>query len=234
MQVTLEHIEEVAKNIWTLWFRPDRPVYFVAGQFTQVHLTLSQPDSRGTKHWFTISSSPTEELIGLTTKFSPNDGSRFKQTFKQLKPGAQLVLAEPMGDFVLPKDKSIPLLFVAGGMGITPFRSSIKWLTDIKEKRNIHLLYSVREAEELAFVNVVTNYDMKFTPIVTEPQTSWQGETGKLTAERILQFVSPDPRTLIYVAGPEPMVEMLVDDLSSLGIPKYRLVTDYFPGYEAI
>jgi ferredoxin-NADP reductase len=199
-----------------------------------VHLPLLKPDVRGTKHWFTISSSPTEELIGLTTKFTPDEGSAFKQALRDLKPGAELTLADPMGDFVLPKDQSIPLLFVAGGIGVTPYRSIIKWLADVNEKRDIHLLYSVRHAREIAFPDLFQSYDMKFTSVITEPDPEWQGETGLLTAERILQFVGPDPRSLIYMAGPEPMVEAFVEELKSHGIPGHRLVTDYFPGYTSV
>ncbi len=235
MRVTLEQIEEVAQNIRTFWFRPDKSVYYTAGQFTQVHLPIDQPDARGSKHWFTISSSPTEKLIGLTTKFMPGDGSAFKHALRGLQPGDELILAEPMGDFVLPKDQTIPLLFVAGGIGVTPFRSIVKWLTDVHEERDVHLVYSVRNSKELAFRDLFTDYGLKkFTPIVTEPEKDWQGETGVLTAKRIQQFLGPDPRTLIYVAGPEPMVETFVDDLQTLGLPKHRLVTDYFPGYTKI
>jgi glycine betaine catabolism B len=234
MRATLEYIEDVAHNIRTFWFRPDKPAYHTAGQFTQVHLPLLKPDARGTKHWFTISSSPTEELIGLTTKFTPSEGSAFKQALRDLKPGAELTLADPMGDFVLPRDPSIPLLFVAGGIGVTPYRSMIRWLSDMNEKRDIHLLYSVRHPQEIAFPDLFQGYDMKFTSVVTEPDASWQGETGFLTPERIRQFIHPDPRTLVYLAGPEPMVEAFVDELKRQGLPGHRLVTDYFPGYETV
>jgi ferredoxin-NADP reductase len=231
MRVTLEHIEEVAYSIRTFWFRPDQPVDFVAGQFTQVHLPLLKPDVRGTKHWFTISSSPTEELIGLTTKFTAREGSAFKQALQALKPGSELTLADPMGDFVLPKDSSIPLLFVAGGIGVTPYRSMIKWLHDREEKRDIHLLYSVRDARELAFSGLFTKYGLKVTPVVTEPHSSWNGDTGLLSAKQISGHIGSDQRTLIYIAGPEPMVETFAKDLRQLGVPQHRLVTDYFPGY---
>lgn len=232
--MTLEYIEDVAKHIKTFWFRPDKPARYVAGQFTQIQLPLAHPDERGVRHWFTLSSSPTEELIGITTKFAAGKGSTFKHALQDFKPGDELDLIEPIGDFVLPKDKTIPLLFVAGGIGVTPMRSMIKWLTDVHEKREIQLLYSVRGHEELAFTDLFKSYDMQFTPIVTEPDDQWAGETGMLSAERILKHAGSDPRTLIYVSGPEPMVERFVEDFKSLGVPSHRLVTDYFPGYRGI
>lgn len=231
MRVKLEHIEDVAHTVRTFWFRPDQPVDYTAGQFTQVHLPLLKPDIRGTKHWFTISSSPTEELIGLTTKFTAKEGSEFKKALQALKPGAELALADPMGDFVLPKDPSIPLLFVAGGIGVTPYRSMIKWLHDMGQRRDIHLLYSVRDARELAFSDLFTEYGLRLSPVVTEPHASWDGATGLLSAGQIFEHIGSDQRTLVYVAGPEPMVETFVKELQQLGVPQHRLVTDYFPGY---
>jgi ferredoxin-NADP reductase len=233
--VTLEHIEDVAQYIQTFWFRPETPMRFVAGQFTQIDLPVPEPDVRGTKHWFTISSSPTEELIGLTTKFTPGQGSAFKSALEQLKPGATLSLAEPMGDFVLPRDHTIPLLFVAGGIGVTPYRSMIKWLSDTPgEKRDITLLYSARSGAELAFTDLFTGYDLNYLPMVTEPDAAWPGATGKLTPEGVHKHVKPDERTLVYMAGPEPMVEMFFAELQRLGVPGHRLVMDYFPGYHSI
>ncbi len=234
MKVKLERVEDVAKNIRMFWFRPPEPVDFVAGQFTQVYLPVDKLDERGNRHWFTISSSPTEELIGLTTKFAPNHGSAFKAALEKFQPGDELTLSHPLGDFVLPKDKSIPLLFVAGGIGITPFRSMVKWLTDVSQQRDIHLVYSVRTKEELAFTDIFGAYDMEFTPVVTEPDPDWQGKTGVLTAERIKGFMEDDPGQLVYTAGPEPMVEAFVDGLQKLGVSDKRLVTDYFPGYDAV
>ena len=154
MQVTFDHAEDIALHIKTFWFKPDKPVRYVAGQFTEIRLPIANPDERGDKHWFTLSSSPTEPLLGITTKFTPKHGSAFKRALAALKPGTHLALAEPMGDFVLPLDTSIPLVFVAAGMGITPVRSMIKWLHDSGQKRSIHLIYKVPTTRELAFSNL--------------------------------------------------------------------------------
>lgn len=234
MHVTLERVEDKALHIKMFWFRPEKPVEYISGQFTQMQLPLDHPDTRGSKHWFTISSSPTEAMIAITTKFAPNHGSTFKHALEKLKPGAKLNLADPMGDFVLPKNKSMPLLFVAGGIGITPYRSIIKWLVDTGERRDIHLVYGVRDKRELAFLDLFKQYDMKFTPIVTEPDSGWKGEKGLLSAKRILELAGEKSNRLIYISGPEPMVEKFVDDLDKLNVPKSRLVTDYFPGYTQV
>src|SRR3989344_7668 len=142
MVFTLVRIHQENYNVTTFWFKPERPLAYTAGQFIEMYLPHDNPDERGIKHWFTLSSSPTEELVSITTKLAGAKSSSFKKTLFALRPGVEIKIVEPMGDFVLPKDIGIPLIFVAGGMGITPFRSIIKWLSDRNEKRDITLLYA--------------------------------------------------------------------------------------------
>jgi glycine betaine catabolism B len=234
MNVTLDHVEDIATNIKTFWFKPERPVHYMAGQFTEMYLPHPNADERGEKHFFTLSSSPTEPLLSITTKFAVDRSSTFKQTLRELKPGTPLRLADPMGDFVLPKDKATPLLFVAGGIGITPMRSMIKYLFDSKEQRNVTLLYGVNRPDELAFTHLFEEYDLKFNPIVKEPSTDWQGEVGALTPERILEALGDSQNSLIYLSGPEPMVEAFDKAVKASGVNKHRIVTDFFPGYAGV
>jgi ferredoxin-NADP reductase len=232
MNVVFERTEEIAHNIKTFWFKPEQSVRYLAGQFTEIYLSHDNPDERGTKRWFTLSSSPTERLLSITTKFASHQGSSFKQCLAQLKRGTRLRLAEPMGDFVLPKDKSIPLVFVAGGMGITPMGSMVKWLLDSGEKRKIHLIYVVTEEDELAFVSLFQEYKLEFTPLVKNPDASYRGQTGSLSVDRILELARDDGKSLVYLSGPEPMIETFFKGLRAKGIANERLVTDYFPGYQ--
>ena len=232
MNAVFDHAEDVAHNIRSFWFQPEKPVRYTAGQFTEIYLPHENADARGIKRWFTLSSSPTDEMVSITTKFASHQGSTFKQHLAKLEPGTPLKLADPMGDFVLPKDKTIPLVFVAGGMGITPMYSMIKWLNDTGEKRNIHLIYAVTEEDEMAFVPLFKEYGLKFTPVVKQPVGEYQGETGSINVDRILQIAPGDDRTMYYLSGPEPMVEAFFKEFPSKGVPEDRLVTDYFPGYQ--
>lgn len=232
MNVTFKGSEDTAHNIRTFRFKPEVPVRYTAGQFTEIHIPHANPDDRGIKRWFTLSSSPTEELLSITTKFASHQGSTFKRALSQLKPGTQLKLADPMGDFVLPKDKTIPLVFVAGGMGITPMRSMVKYLHDTQEQRDIHLIYAVTEEDELAFVPLFKAYNLKFTPVVKTPPPDYSGQTGSLSVDRILELAPDNGRSLIYLSGPEPMIEAFFKEFPSKGVSADRLVTDYFPGYK--
>lgn len=232
MKATLDHIEDTATNIKTFWLKPEGAVHYTAGQFTELYLPHEHADERGQKHWFTLSSSPTEPLLAVTTKFAVDRSSTFKQEMLKLKPGTELMLAEPMGDFVLPKDTGIPLLFVAGGIGVTPMRSMVKYLTDRNEQRDIQLLYAVSHDDELAFRDLFDSYSMRNRSYVAhEASPDWTGEVGSVTTERILQAIDGSKDMLIYLAGPEPMVETFDKGLKAAGVNKHRIVTDFFPGY---
>lgn len=234
MRAKLDHTEPVAKNIISFYWKPERPLKWTAGQFIELILPVEKPDARGRKHWFTISASPSEEMPAITTKFPADDQqvSTFKQTLRQLKPGDEVLMSDPMGDFVLPKDKTTPLIFIAGGIGITPMRSMIKWLTDNHEQRPIKLLYAANSQEEVAFSDIFKTSGLPVTYILTQPSAGWTGETGRLTADKILQLAPDQPHQLYFISGPEPMVESLYKDLHAAGINKQRLVGDYFPNYD--
>lgn len=233
MIVTLKHTHKENHNIQTFWFKPQKPLEYTAGQFIEMYLPHDNPDERGIKHWFTLSSGPTDELISITTRFAGSKSSSFKKTLFGLKPGTELKFVEPMGDFVLPKDSKIPLVFVAGGMGITPFHSIIKWLTDSLEKRDITLLYAANSSRDFIFIDLFKSYGLKLIQMVSNADKNWQGETGHLSATNILKLANGSSNKLIYVSGPEPMVETLEKDLYTHGVNKEQLVLDFFPGYRS-
>ncbi len=231
MRVAFDHKEEVAKNMYTLWFRPQKPVRYIAGQFTEIRLAHEEADARGEKRWFTLSSSPTEELVSITTRLDPHQPSTFKQALFSLNPGTELTFAEPMGDFVLPQKKDIPIIFIAGGIGVTPMRSMIKWLVDNGERRQIKLFYAANSLEDVAFCELFESAPIDFEIILSNPPTSWSGRTGRLTSDVIIDLPGVKENALVYVSGPEPMVEDLYKGLRAKGVAEHRLVMDYFPGY---
>lgn len=234
MKVTLDHTEDVAKNIRTFWFKPPKPVRYTAGQFIEMTLPHANPDERGIKHWFTLSSSPSEKLISITTKHAVERVSTFKQVLFGLEPGAEITISEPMGDFVLPKDIARPLVFVAGGIGITPMRSMIKWLVDNQEHRTIQLIYAANALEEVAFRDLLNDYGCPTDIILSDPPKNWQGLSGHLDSAKILELAPDVDNKLYYLSGPEPMVEALEKDLVLSGVDKRRIVGDFFPGYPPV
>lgn len=224
MKVKFTGKEPQAKNIESFYFEPAKKPHYTAGQFIELYLPHENKDDRGIKRWFTLSSSPTEDLLAITTNFTEPGGSTFKNILKNLNEGDELDMASPMGDFVLPKDSSIPLVFVAGGIGCTPFRSIIKFLTDDNEKRDITLIYSAKTASKVAFKELFNDYLGKnFKEIIGE----------QLTAESVKKLGNISDKHYVYVSGPEPMVEVLEKDLKKSGVNKKHLYTDFFPNYPA-
>jgi ferredoxin-NADP reductase len=234
MKVVFDHAEDEAANIRTFYFRPEQPVLYTAGQYTELTIPHPHPDQRGIRHWFTLSSSPTDDLLTITTKFAADKGSSFKRALRKLQPGTELHVATPMGDFVLPKLVQTPLIFVAGGIGITPFHSILSWLAATRETRPIKLLYGVRSEDEIIFQETFDKAGRRATIMVSEPTAAWGGERGHLSAELILGLEKPAEDTLIYVSGPEPMVQALANDLHKAGIKKHQIVSDEFPNYPGV
>jgi ferredoxin-NADP reductase len=232
MKVTLDHTQLEAANITTFWFKPEKTIDYTAGQFIELTLKHEHPDDRGQKRWFTLSSAPGQPLVSITTKLS-DPGSSFKQALRKLLPGDSLVMSEAMGDFVLPKFINQPLIMVAGGIGITPFHSIFEWLAEHQERRAIRFIYGVKNEDEIIFQDTLHRAGIHATMIVSQPSETWGGERGDLSAKIILGLTEITDDTLIYLAGPEPMVEHLEKDLKNSGIKQHQLVTDHFPGYPA-
>ena len=223
MKITYTRSEQTAKNIITFLFSPSQKLKYLPGQFIEINLPHSNPDKLGTKRWFTLSSSPTEDLISITTKRSV-PSSTFKSTLLKLEPNQEISISDPMGDFVLPKDTTIPLVFVAGGIGVTPYRSMIKHLIDSKIPRDITLLYAANDSSEFAFLDIFSEYGTKIIKLIAQP----------LSAKTIIDLTSPSHNHRIYISGPEPIVECIVEQFKQTSISEDQLVTDYFPGYSKI
>lgn len=231
MRATFDHSQDEASHITTFFFKPERPLRYTAGQYIELTLAHAQPDKRGAKRWFTLSSAPGQDLVSITTKFAVTGGSTFKNALHDLIPGTEVLMSDPMGDFVLPKLIQTPLIFVAGGIGVTPFHSMLSWLVDTGEKRPIKFVYGVKTEDEIAFQPTFDKADQHVTIVVSDPTSAWGGQRGELNAELILGLEKPSPDTLMYLSGPEPMIESLQNDLRRRDIADDHIIGDFFPGY---
>lgn len=231
MQAFFVSSEPVAADITTFWFRPEERFEYLAGQITDVRLPHDHMDDRGDTRWFTLSSAPTEPLLGISMRF-PEPGSSYKRALRRLRPGEPVYFSEPIGDFVVPKNPAIPLLFVAGGIGIAGIRSLVKQLTDTGQQRRVELLYGVRTEDELAYTDLFASYAMPQTILVSQPGTRWHGQTGHINAGHILAALHKEPDLLVYLTGPKRMIVALLGELKQAGVPDYQLVIDYYPGYD--
>ncbi|MEO8105041.1 MAG: FAD-dependent oxidoreductase [Candidatus Saccharibacteria bacterium] len=231
MRITFDHAEAETASIETFFFRASRPLRYEAGQFIELTLPHANPDSRGTSRWFTLSSAPSQDLLSVTTRLKENGGSSFKAALRALTPGTELMMSEAMGDFVLPRRIATPLLFVAGGIGITPVHSILQWLIATDEQRPIHVIYGVRREDDIAFLDTFQTAKQFTTIVVSQPSAAWGGERGPINAAMIIGLHQPTDDTLVYVSGPAPMTESLASDLLAAGLRPGQVVRDSFLGY---
>ncbi len=213
-------------TIKTFKFIPERPVDYIAGQFIEVTLAHSDSDGKGIRRWFTLSSSPTEPEIAITVKFDSTVSS-FKQALQRMKSGDTIHISDPLGDFVLPLDDSLPVVWIAGGIGITPFHSMATWLKDTNSKREITLFHSIRNQAEAIFADTMKRAGID-EHYLTNTST---GEAARLSAKGIVNTLVDPSAAYYYASGPEQMVENLADGLQTNGIDRQRIITDVFLGY---
>ena len=227
--------ELVAKDTYALWFEPLKPIKFIAGQFLEWTLVHPKNDSRGVRRFFTIASSPTEKFLRLITKTNPKP-STYKQALLNMNTGDEIVASSLEGEFVLP-DKENKFVFIAGGVGITPFLSFIKYLVDKNIHKDMVLMYANKTVEEIAFKDefkAAKQVGLKTIYVVSEnAPKDWTGRTGFITADMITQDIPDYKGRMFFISGPEPMVMAFEKMLAQMGLPKNRTRRDYFPGYQA-
>lgn len=218
-------------------FNPMQKLDYEPGQYMEWTLGHDNPDSRGNRRYFTLASSPTEKDLRIGVKFYPN-GSTYKKAMLSMNEHTPVVAGQLSGDFVLPKDTSQKLVFIAGGIGITPYRSMIKYLIDKNEPRDAVLLYSETKKENLAYTELFdqAKKHIGLKPVYTLTDLdslphSWIGKTGFVSGEMIKSEIPDYNQRLFYISGPHPMVKALQESLAGIGVPNNQIKIDFFPGY---
>jgi ferredoxin-NADP reductase len=226
MKLKLVDTYQETKDVKSFIFEPEQSISWEAGQFLYYTLPHTKEDDRNDKRWFTNSAAPSEKHVMITTRLSTDHGSSFKKALNNLKVGDEVEAEAPEGDFTL-DDPSKNYIFIAGGIGITPFRSILVEADSKSQKLKVHLLYANRtddipfrqELDSLAAKNPGLKIDY-----IIDPE--------KIDEEKMKAAIAKDEDPIIYVSGPEPMVESLNDDLKKLGVMEDHLKTDYFPNYK--
>ena len=217
----IEKVHEIC-DIWSFRFEQPVPTSWISGQYLRLELPVLTENKHDREHWFTISSTSTEGYIQITTRVS---SSSFKQSLDNLKPGDPVIIDSIDGDFIW-QDSDKETVYIAGGIGITPFRSILADRNYKKLPLNLHLIYAGRD-DSFAFKD-------EFDAIqANNPGFMVSYISGKqLTAELLLETESELLKKVIYISGPEPMVEALGVSLKEAGLPDSSLKQDWFPGYE--
>lgn len=235
--LTLLKKETVATRTQAFFFEKPENFMFKAGQYLQVRLTEDKNDS----HTFSIASAPHEDMIMCATRISPD--SDFKRRMAELTEGEKVYIEAPGGQFTLPKEEDIPLVFLAGGIGITTIRSMVRYEEYRNTERPIALFYSNRKPEEAAFLHELESITLpQYRLIATMTglegshvegsHQEWNGETGYINEKMIRAYVPDVSKPLYYVVGPPRFVEAMVDLLHSLNeVPSTHVKSEDFAGY---
>lgn len=231
----LKEKKEIAANTIQFLFEADAHISHKAGQFLEWTLPHHHPDNRGIRRFFTIASSPTEPYVMLATRIGDRSSS-FKAALHNLKAGDTLSASNLEGEFTLPRNVNQKLVFIAGGIGITPFRSMIQFLHDTGEKRDIILFYSNKTKSDIAFhslFDTATNsLGLKVVYTITDDiPKDWRGRTGFINPQMIVEEVPDYKKRVFYISGPEPMVEAFEKMIATMGIADSAIKRDFFPGY---
>ncbi len=225
MRLILERIKQETADAFTFIWRPEAPLAWKAGQYLHYTLPHDNPDSRKTERFFTNAAAPVEQRVQITTKIT-DKASTFKKAMRALPIGGTIEATGPEGDFVA-DDPSAPMVFIAGGIGITPFRSIILDLDHRELPMDILLMYASATADAVfkdeLEAAAARNPGLKIRYYIGD---------DRIDEAKIRAAVPDLGKPIFYVSGPEPMVESFEKLLAAMGVPEPHIKRDYFPGYD--
>ncbi len=228
--------EVTAENdrVWTLKMIPSsgRVLDYLPGQFQFITLKRRKglPEE---EHHFTISSSPTNTSYISSTIKALGD---FTSTIGETKIGDTAVIHAPFGRFSYPLYKDeIKLMFIAGGIGITPVISMLRHLRDTDFGNEAVLLYGNKTEKDIVFRDELSEYERQFPAkfkvvhVLEKPETGWTGESGLITQDMIEKYCFPERGNVgFYIVGPDTLRESAVNSLHAIGIRNKRIHTEIF------
>ncbi len=230
--------ETVAGQIMLVRFRKPSDFRFIAGQF--VFITVPDRgirDEEGLRKPFSIASTPFESELIFAVRITD---SAFKRTLGEMPPGSAVTIEDAVGSFVLPDDTTIPLVFLAGGIGVAPFRSLVLQAAHDRTGHRITLFYSSRFPDEAVFLNELEAADAQSSDIAVLSTVTrgtggarWKGLTGRIGAEMIEDRCREWPDALYYVSGPPAMVDGMRATLDGMGIDHRRIKREIWAGCPA-
>lgn len=229
--------ESVAEGTMAFYFSKPAGFRHAAGQ--SLLLTLVDPpetDGEGNSRPFTIASAPHEPELMIATRMRD---TAFKRVLRTAPLGATVSLDGPSGAMVLHEDASRPAVFLAGGIGITPFLSISRHALRQGLSHHLHLFYANRRPEDAAFLVELQqleqlNSNYRLIAIMAEPEKAtqrWAGETGFIRRELLARHL-PDLRSPVYYfAGPPPMTMAMRRMLQEIGVEEQSMRYEEFYGY---
>lgn len=224
IQVSFKKKEQIAKNSWIFFFAKT-DFDFLPGQYVTIFLGNDSRD-------FTIASSPLDKdsFFIVTNKGE----SSFKNRLFSLKTNAIVEMQRPTGGFILREDDHVPRVFLAGGIGITPFYSMICYANEKKLQIPITLLVSFSKKRDIIFYDELLQIEKrneKIKIIYTLTQEKWENDIGRISDILIRKHMGDVLSAEYMIAGGEQMVEDTEELLLKMGIDQRRIRIDIFTGY---
>ena len=236
MRAQIKVKQEVAKQTLLVVFDLlGEEVDFRPGQYFWVELpNIGYEDERGLRRHISIVTSPNERgVLGLATRLRD---TAFKKTLAELDVGAEVDVEEPKGDFSLPMETDRPYAFIAGGIGITVFRSMLRYIVEEGLPHRVTLVYSNRDRESTAFFDELQamdreNENIRVVFVMTE-DPEWEGERRRVDADILGVHLEGELGDYVYIAaGPPGMVDAMESVLSEAGVPEEQVLVQRFAGY---
>jgi ferredoxin-NADP reductase len=237
-KVKLKAQKSLCSGTTAFYFEKPEEFEFEAGQF--FNFTLLSPgetDLEGNTRALSIASAPHERNLMVAMRLRT---TAFKRTLNSLPLGSELLLQGPFGWMTLPRNSTRPAVLLAGGIGITPFRSLVWNAAESLSPRRILLFYSVRVPEEAAFLEELQEMEQfnrryKLICTVTQPEKSrmsWLGETGRISIQLLSRWIPDLSVPIYYIAGPPAMVNGVRQMLVGSGVAEEDIRAEEFYGYE--
>ena len=236
MQARIKEKRELAKGTLLVTFDLlGEEVDFTPGQYFFVTLPdVGHQDDKGLRRHITVVTSPNEKgVLGFATRMRD---SAFKRSLGELSVGADVEVEPPKGTFALPNDASRPLVFVAGGIGITVFRSMLRYIQEEGLSYRVTLIYSNRDRESTAFLDELRaleqeNSNLRLVLTMTQ-DPGWEGETRRIDAQFVRDYLGEDlDESTFLVAGPPAMVEGVQKALTEAGVEHENVMAESYSGY---
>lgn len=228
----LEKKEDVADGTVAFFLKKPEGFTFTAGQAVYVTLPeLHKSDSTGRIRTFSLAGAPTDSTLLVATRLRD---SAFKHCLAGLPEGSVIDIEGPYGDLAVTQDTR-PVVFIAGGIGITPFRSMILDSIQRGLTRYMTLFYSNRDEREAAFLSELQQLSAAhphFRLVATMTrQPDWQGEQGYITQAMLSRHLDDLTGAVFYLAGPPVMVAAMQTLLKQTDVHPAQIHSESFAGY---
>lgn len=225
MKVKILEKRQEIDGVFSFIFQPEKETSWKAGQFAIYKIPHTNQDNRGDIRIFTISSPPYQGKIMLTTRYLFEESSSFKKALFAKKENDLVEILKIQGNFTV-EDPNQKIVFIAGGIGITPFHS---FLLDLEKRSNIKdiiLIYSNKNEDSIIFRNTIDRLYKDFKGLKVHYIFSPQ-----LCDQELIEKLVPDMKErMFYLSGPTRMVDSVDNALQNLNIDKKNIKNDYIPG----